>query len=79
MRHFASVALWALTAFGIILVAASALGSGDAAWAQQPEPLVPPIASADAPPLKFEAASVKAAAPADRTVGTLPVISPGPI
>jgi len=38
---------------------------------------VPPIASADAPPLKFEAASVKAAAPADRTVGTLPVISPG--
>ena len=29
MRHLASVALWALTAFGIILVAASALGSGD--------------------------------------------------
>ncbi len=28
MRHLASVALWALTAFGIILVAASALGSG---------------------------------------------------
>jgi hypothetical protein len=38
---------------------------------------VPPIASADAPSLTFEVASVKAAAPADRRFGTLPVISRG--
>ena len=54
MRHLASVARRALTAFGIILVARSALGSGDAAWVQQPEQLVPRLASADAPSLKFE-------------------------
>jgi hypothetical protein len=48
MRHLASVALWALTAFGIILIAASALESGDAAWAQHPEQSVPPRPSASA-------------------------------
>lgn len=59
----------------MLLVAGTAFGSGDAVIAQQPGQLVPPIASAEA--LAFEVASVKLAAPADRTQGTLPVISRG--